>query len=123
MFRVSGLAAASAAALAVCAAAVAAPSSTGRPLVSHGSRSGDVCYGVMRLDNGQTLLRIDTVERYFERYTLCVRPPRGTARCRRVPPVAPPPKKLSNRSPNGEPPKPNGSPPILAPAAAWPKRS
>ena len=36
----------------------------------------------MRLDNGQTLLRIDTVERYFERYTLCVRPPRGTSRCR-----------------------------------------
>lgn len=82
MSGLSALAASLAAALAASAAAVAAPSSTGRPIVSHCSRTGDLCYGVTLLDNGETLLRIDTIGRSFGRYTLCVRPPVDTSRCR-----------------------------------------
>jgi hypothetical protein len=42
---------------------------------SYCSPSGDLCYGVVRR-RGAIVLRIDTIERYFARYTLCVRPPR-----------------------------------------------
>jgi hypothetical protein len=44
------------------------------------SPSGDVCYGVVRRE-GQIVLRIDTIERYFSRYTLCVTSPRGRRVC------------------------------------------
>lgn len=47
---------------------------------SYCSPSGDLCYGVARRA-GAVVLRIDTVERYFGRYTLCVRSPRGTRVC------------------------------------------
>jgi hypothetical protein len=47
---------------------------------SYCSPSGDLCYGVVRR-RGAIVLRIDTIERYFARYTLCVRPPRGRNVC------------------------------------------
>jgi hypothetical protein len=44
------------------------------------SPSGDLCYAVVRRQ-GQIVLRIDTIERYFPRYTLCVTSPRGRRAC------------------------------------------
>lgn len=44
------------------------------------SPSGDLCYGVARRGDA-VVLRIDTVERYFGRYGLCVTPPRGRRAC------------------------------------------
>lgn len=44
------------------------------------SPSGDLCYGVVRRQ-GAIVLRIDTIERYFARYTLCVTSPRGRRVC------------------------------------------
>ena len=46
------------------------------------SRSGDVCFGIHRAQGGGIVFRIDTFERYFARYRLCVRPPKGAASCR-----------------------------------------
>jgi len=55
------------------AAALAAPA-------PYCSPSGDVCYGVLERQS-QIVLRIDTIERYFGRYTLCVTSPRGRRVC------------------------------------------
>ena len=50
------------------------------PGASYCSPSGDLCYGIAR--RGDTVvLRIDTIERYFTRYALCVRSPRGRNVC------------------------------------------
>lgn len=50
------------------------------PATSYCSPSGDLCYGVVRR-RGAIVLRIDTIERYFARYTLCVRSPRRRNVC------------------------------------------
>ena len=55
--------------------AIAAPGGS-----SYCSPSGDLCYGIVRRRDAM-VLRIDTVERYFARYTLCVTPPRGRRVC------------------------------------------
>ncbi len=44
------------------------------------SPSGDLCYGVVRRADA-IVLRIDTIERYFARYTLCVTSPRARRVC------------------------------------------
>lgn len=48
------------------------------------SASGDVCFGI-RGRAEAVVLRITTVERYFPRYRLCVRPPRGSPTCKTFP--------------------------------------
>lgn len=53
-------------------------------IASYCSPSGDLCYGIERRAS-TVVLRIDTVERYFARYTLCVRSPRGRNVCGRFP--------------------------------------
>jgi hypothetical protein len=57
------------------AAVIAAPGAS-----SYCSPSGDLCYGIVRRGDA-VVLRIDTIERYFARYTLCVRSPRGRRVC------------------------------------------
>ena len=53
-------------------------------LASHCSSSGDVCFGVVRRA-GVIRAEITTAAHYFNRYTLCVRPPgtggAGLRRC------------------------------------------
>ena len=43
-------------------------------LASYCSPSGDVCYGLIRR-NGVVRAELTTAAHYFNRYTLCVRPP------------------------------------------------
>ena len=65
------------AALALPAGSAAAPV----PVKTYCSASGDVCFGIFR-KGGAIFLDLTTAARYFERYTLCVRPPRGAVTCR-----------------------------------------
>lgn len=53
-----------------------------RTLARYCSQSGDLCYGIA-VRRGALRLELDTIERYFGRYRLCVRPPRGSSACRR----------------------------------------
>lgn len=48
------------------------------------SASGDLCFGI-RGRGVTVVLTITTVERYFARYRLCVRPPRGATTCKSFP--------------------------------------
>ncbi|MFN2470813.1 MAG: hypothetical protein ABR583_07440 [Gaiellaceae bacterium] len=50
-------------------------------LASYCSPSGDVCYGVFRVQ-GAVFLKIDIAAPYFSRYRLCVRDPSGEQACR-----------------------------------------
>lgn len=45
------------------------------------SSSGDICFGI-RGRAEAVVLTITTIERYFARYRLCVRPPRGSTTCK-----------------------------------------
>jgi hypothetical protein len=49
-----------------------------KTITAYCSSSGDVCYGVFKID-GAAVLQITTAARYFSRYTLCVDPPGGGA--------------------------------------------
>jgi hypothetical protein len=51
---------------------------------SYCSRSGDLCYGIVR-SGGTVSLRITTFARYFPRYRLCVQSPGGATTCRSFP--------------------------------------
>jgi hypothetical protein len=56
----------------------------GRRIASYCSPSGDVCYGIF--DNSGTIsFELTLAARYFARYRLCVRPPRGATTCRSFP--------------------------------------
>jgi hypothetical protein len=55
-----------------------------RAIASYCSDSGDVCFGALNR-GGAVSLEIDTVARYFDRYVLCVQPPRGASTCRSFP--------------------------------------
>ncbi len=68
------------AALALPAGSAAAPV----PVKTYCSQSGDVCFGIFR-KSGAIFLDLTTAAKYFERYTLCVRPPRGAVACRGFP--------------------------------------
>lgn len=65
----------------VCASATAAPS--GR-IASYCSASGDVCYGVFD-DRGVIRFQLTLAAKYFTRYRICVRPPRGATTCKSFP--------------------------------------
>jgi hypothetical protein len=54
------------------------------PVKTYCSPSGDVCFGILRR-SGAIFLDLTTAAKYFQRYTLCVRPPRGAVTCRRFP--------------------------------------
>ena len=54
------------------------------PVKTYCSPSGDVCFGIFR-KSGAISLELTAAARYFERYTLCVQPPRGAVTCRRFP--------------------------------------
>ena len=70
--------------LACAASANAAPATPAKRVAGYCSRSGDLCFGIF--DNGGLIsLRIDAFARYFPRYRLCVRPPRGAETCRSFP--------------------------------------
>jgi hypothetical protein len=70
-----------AAGLAIAAPVSAAPS--GR-IASHCSASGDVCYGIFD-DRGVIRFQLTLAARYFTRYRICVRPPRGATTCKSFP--------------------------------------
>jgi hypothetical protein len=61
--------------------AIAASGPVKKPLKTYCSQTGDICYGVFRRGSA-VFFDLTTAARYFERYTLCVRPPRGGATCR-----------------------------------------
>ena len=54
------------------------------PVKTYCSPSGDVCFGIFRR-SGAVFFDLSTAAKYFQRYTLCVRPPRGVVTCRRFP--------------------------------------
>jgi hypothetical protein len=64
-----------------CASATAA--SSGR-IASYCSASGDVCYGVFD-DRGVIRFQLTLAAKYFTRYRICVRPPRGATTCKSFP--------------------------------------
>ncbi|MBA3367021.1 MAG: hypothetical protein H0U03_14780 [Actinobacteria bacterium] len=55
-----------------------------RRVSSYCSKSGDLCFGIFE-QKGRYSFQIDTFARYFGRYRLCVRPPRGAELCRSFP--------------------------------------
>lgn len=77
---VAAIAASVAAPVAVAETEAAGP----RAIASYCSKSGDLCYGILNRD-GAVSLEIDTFARYFDRYVLCVEPPRGARSCKSFP--------------------------------------
>ncbi len=72
---------------ATCLAAVACSTATASPdgrIASRCSASGDVCYGVFD-DRGMIRFQLTLAAKYFTRYRICVRPPRGATTCRSFP--------------------------------------
>lgn len=75
--------------LVAAAAVLALPATTSalpppkRPLDAYCSPSGDLCFGIYNASG--IVFRITTQARYFARYSVCVRPPRGATRCRSAP--------------------------------------
>ena len=63
--------------------AAPAPAVT-KPVARYCSATGDVCYAVVR-KSGAVYLELTTYARYFLRYRLCVKPPRGATTCRSFP--------------------------------------
>ncbi len=72
---------------AVCLAAVACASAAAAPsgrIASRCSASGDVCYGVFD-DRGVIRFQLTLAAKYFTRYRVCVKPPRGATTCKSFP--------------------------------------
>jgi hypothetical protein len=55
-----------------------------RPAAAYCSPSGDVCYSVAA-PRGVVTFRLTLAAKYFARYRVCVRPPRGAATCKSFP--------------------------------------
>ena len=55
-----------------------------KTIASYCSSTGDLCFGVLNR-SGAVSLEITTFARYFVRYDLCVKPPRGNTTCRNFP--------------------------------------
>jgi hypothetical protein len=53
-------------------------------IASYCSPSGDVCYGIFKR-SGVVRFELTTAARYFSRYRICVRPPRGATTCKSFP--------------------------------------
>ena len=71
-------------ALAVATASSAAPEQTPVRIASYCSPSGDVCYGILN-DGRWIRFNLTLAARYFGRYRICVRPPRGATLCKSFP--------------------------------------
>lgn len=65
-------------------ASSAASASQPKRIAGYCSETGDLCFGVLNRD-GAVSLEITTFARYFDRYILCVKPPRGPTSCRSFP--------------------------------------
>jgi hypothetical protein len=74
------------AALALASAASAQPEQLSPRIASYCSPSGDVCYGIFT-DPARVAIRfqLTLAARYFGRYRICVRPPRGATLCKSFP--------------------------------------
>jgi hypothetical protein len=74
------------AALALAGAASAQPEQLNPRIASYCSPSGDLCYGIFR-DPARVSPRfqLTLAARYFTRYRICVRPPRGATLCKSFP--------------------------------------
>ena|SRR5918992_1279766 len=68
----------------VCVAATFCASATAAPEATYCSPSGDVCYGITN-KRGVVRLHLGLAARYFTRYRICVRAPRGATTCRGFP--------------------------------------
>lgn len=55
-----------------------------RTIASYCSKTGDLCFGILNR-SGAVSLEINTFAKYFDRYILCVKPPRRVATCRSFP--------------------------------------
>jgi hypothetical protein len=64
--------------------AAPAASAPDRRIAGYCSPSGDVCYGIFDV-TGVVKFQLTTAARYFSRYRICVRPPRGATTCRSFP--------------------------------------
>jgi hypothetical protein len=64
--------------------AAEAPAQSQQRIASYCSPSGDVCYGIFG-DERFIRLQLTLAARYFGRYRLCVRPPRGATLCKSFP--------------------------------------
>jgi hypothetical protein len=76
---------ASVAGLALATAASAAPEQTPPRIATYCSPSGDVCYGIFNDRNRTIRFQLTLAARYFGRYRVCVRPPRGATLCKSFP--------------------------------------
>lgn len=57
-----------------------------RYIARYCSQTGDLCYGIFRLQSSDRIVfQITTQARYFARYRICVKPPSGAVRCRNFP--------------------------------------
>lgn len=70
--------------LALAAASPAPAAVQPKPIARYCSETGDLCFGVLNR-SGAVSLEITTFARYFDRYTLCVKPPRGAGACKSFP--------------------------------------
>jgi hypothetical protein len=72
------------AALALAGAASAQREQLNPRIATYCSPSGDVCYGI--LNSGRYIVfQLTLAARYFGRYRICVRPPRGATLCKSFP--------------------------------------
>jgi hypothetical protein len=71
-------------AAALAASATAAPEQTSPRIANYCSPSGDVCYGIFD-DRRFIRFNLGLAARYFSRYRICVRPPRGATTCKSFP--------------------------------------
>jgi hypothetical protein len=75
-----------AAALVAAATARAQPDQFSPRIASYCSPSGDVCYGIFNDPAGRYIrFQLTLAARYFGRYRICVRPPRGATLCKSFP--------------------------------------
>ena len=70
--------------VALTAASSAASAPQPETLARYCSSTGDLCFVVLNR-SGAVSLEISTFARYFDRYDLCVRPPRGATVCKSFP--------------------------------------
>jgi hypothetical protein len=74
------------ASLAVFSASATAAYEPKRYIARYCSQTGDVCYGIFRLQSsGRIVFQISTQELYFPRYRICVKEPTGAVKCRNLP--------------------------------------
>jgi hypothetical protein len=71
--------------LALATTASAAPEQTPVRIATYCSPSGDVWYGIFNDRNRFIRFQLTLAARYFGRYRICVRPPRGATLCKSFP--------------------------------------